>query len=155
MSAISGAVARSCQNKAEIVALDEKEAGLRATLNLGHTFGHAIEAGSGYGTFLHGEAVAIGTAMAADFSRRQGWIDADLEARAVGLMDRAQLPVALPEDTVMTADMFDTYMALDKKVADGQLRLILMKGGLGEVVFTGDFDAEILPETIGRFLDLQ
>merc|ERR1712037_401026 len=86
------AIKRSCENKSEVVKADEKEAGVRATLNLGHTFGHAIENGSGYGTWLHGEAVAIGTAMAATMSARMGWIEEDLVKRVYAILEKAKLP---------------------------------------------------------------
>jgi 3-dehydroquinate synthase len=146
------AVQRSCENKAAVVKADEKEAGLRATLNLGHTFGHAIESGSGYGTWLHGEAVAIGTAMAASMSARMGWIDQDLLERTYRLMEKANLPVDLPVDSPMDQATFLRYMAADKKVANGQLRLILLKGALGNCVFTGDFDQEAMVQTIDDFV---
>lgn len=146
------AVERSCENKAEVVKADEKEAGLRATLNLGHTFGHAIESGSGYGTWLHGEAVSIGTAMAASMSARMGWIDQELLDRTYRLLEKAKLPVDLPVDSPMDQATFLKYMAADKKVANGQLRLILLKGTLGNCVFTGDFDQEAMVQTIDDFV---
>jgi 3-dehydroquinate synthase len=146
------AVKRSCENKAEVVKADEKEAGVRATLNLGHTFGHAIESGSGYGTWLHGEAVAIGTAMAASMSARMEWIDQDLLNRAYRLLEKANLPVELPVDSPMDQATFLKYMAADKKVANGQLRLILLKGALGNCVFTGDFDKDAMTATIDEFV---
>ena len=146
------AITRSCQNKAAVVKADEKEAGLRATLNLGHTFGHAIESGSGYGTWLHGEAVAIGTAMAATMSAKLGWIDADLVQRIYKLLERAKLPVELPPDSPMDRETFLKLMSVDKKVANGQLRLILLKGPLGNCVFTGEFEEKALIETIDEFV---
>ena len=146
------AVERSCENKAAVVKADEKEAGLRATLNLGHTFGHAIESGSGYGTWLHGEAVAIGTAMAASMSARMGWIDQDLLDRTYRLLEKANLPVELPLDSPMDQATFLKYMAADKKVANGQLRLILLKGTLGNCVFTGEFDRDAMVQTIDDFV---
>ncbi|KAG7354582.1 3-dehydroquinate synthase [Nitzschia inconspicua] len=151
-SATRYAVKRSCENKAEVVKADEKEAGLRATLNLGHTFGHAIESGSGYGTWLHGEAVAIGTAMAATMSAELGWIDPDLVQRTYRLLEKANLPVELPVDSPMDRATFLRYMAADKKVANGQLRLILLKGPLGNCVFTGDFDQTAMIKTIDEFV---
>ncbi|KAG7351463.1 3-dehydroquinate synthase [Nitzschia inconspicua] len=151
-SATRYAVKRSCENKAEVVKADEKEAGLRATLNLGHTFGHAIESGSGYGTWLHGEAVAIGTAMAATMSAELGWIDSDLVQRTYRLLEKANLPVELPVDSPMDQATFLKYMAADKKVANGQLRLILLKGPLGNCVFTGDFDQTAMIQTIDEFV---
>jgi 3-dehydroquinate synthase len=146
------AVKRSCENKAEVVKEDEKEAGVRATLNLGHTFGHAIESGSGYGTWLHGEAVSIGTAMAASMSARMGWIDDSLLQRVYALLIKAQLPVALPLDSPMDQATFLKYMAGDKKVANGKWRLILLKGPLGNCVFTGDFDQDAMMATIDEFV---
>lgn len=148
-SAFAYAIKRSCENKAEVVALDEKESGLRATLNLGHTFGHAIETGFGYGQWLHGEAVAAGTVMAVDMSYRLGWIDDSIVKRVDKILKQANLPTA-PPDT-MTVDMFKSIMAVDKKVADGLLRLILLKGPLGNCVFTGDYDRNALDETLHAF----
>ncbi|CAA0829828.1 3-dehydroquinate synthase- chloroplastic [Striga hermonthica] len=143
------AIQRSCENKADVVSLDEKESGLRATLNLGHTFGHAIETGFGYGQWLHGEAVAAGTVMAVDMSYRLGWIDESLVKRVHMILQQAKLPTT-PPDT-MTVDMFKSVMAVDKKVADGLLRLILLKGALGNCVFTGDYDRQALDDTLNAF----
>jgi len=151
-AALRYAIRRSCENKAAVVQADEKEAGLRATLNLGHTFGHAIENGSGYGTWLHGEAVAIGTAMAATMSAEMKWIDAVLVKRIYGILQQAKLPTELPVDSPMDRDTFLRLMAGDKKVANGQWRLILLKGGLGNCVFTGDFDEAALIKTIDEFV---
>uniref|UniRef100_A0A6N2NAC1 3-dehydroquinate synthase, chloroplastic n=1 Tax=Salix viminalis TaxID=40686 RepID=A0A6N2NAC1_SALVM len=148
-SAMAYAIKRSCENKAEVVSLDEKESGLRATLNLGHTFGHAIETGFGYGVWLHGEAVAAGTVMAVDMSYRLGWIDDQLVKRIHNILQQAKLPTA-PPDT-MTVEMFKSVMAVDKKVADGLLRLILLKGPLGNCVFTGDYDRKALDDTLRAF----
>jgi 3-dehydroquinate synthase len=158
--ALRYAITRSCQNKAAVVKADEKEADVRATLNLGHTFGHAIESGSGYGTWLHGEAVAIGTAMAATMSKRMGWIDNSendteqnrLLERIYKLFERANLPFELPPDSPMDRDTFLKLMSVDKKVANGQLRLILLKGPLGNCVFTGDFDEQAMLDTIDEFV---
>mmetsp|Transcript_22551 Transcript_22551/g.34085 ORF Transcript_22551/g.34085 Transcript_22551/m.34085 type:complete len:429 (+) Transcript_22551:103-1389(+) len=146
------AIKRSCENKADVVREDEKEAGVRATLNLGHTFGHAIENGSGYGTWLHGEAVAIGTAMAATMSAEMGWIDESLVKRIYDILLKAKLPVELPLDSPMDKNTFLKLMSVDKKVADGQLRLILLKGALGNCVFTGDFDQNAMEKTIDDFV---
>ncbi|KAK3129581.1 hypothetical protein QOZ80_6BG0481960 [Eleusine coracana subsp. coracana] len=150
-NALAYAIKRSCENKAEVVAQDEKEIGLRATLNLGHSFGHAIETGTGYGAWLHGEAVAAGTVMAADMSHRLGWIDESIKKRVVEILEKAKLPIAPPE--TMTVEKFKNIMAVDKKVADGLLRLILLKGPLGSCVFTGDYDRKALDETIHAFCD--
>ncbi|MDQ2694548.1 MAG: 3-dehydroquinate synthase, partial [Pseudomonadota bacterium] len=121
-AALTCAVERSCRNKADIVALDERESGLRALLNLGHTFGHAIETATGYSRVLHGEAVAIGMVMAADLSARLGWLDAARVARVVALLERAGLPVRRPEG-LDSATLLE-LMASDKKALDSGLRLI-------------------------------
>lgn len=143
------AIERSCINKAEVVAADEKESGLRATLNLGHTFGHAIESATGYGAWLHGEAVAAGIVMAAHMSQNLGWIEKGLEERIQKLMERANLPVKPPKG--MTAEAFKSFMAVDKKVQDGKLRLILLKGPLGNCIITGDFPRSALDQTLAAF----
>jgi 3-dehydroquinate synthase len=135
--ALAYAIERSCANKAEVVADDELETakeGGRALLNLGHTFGHAIETGMGYGEWLHGEAVAAGTMMAIDLSRRLGWLtDAELE-RAQGLFERAKLPTRGP---ALGADRYLDLMSHDKKVIAGQMRLVLLRK-LGEAVTRAD-----------------
>ena len=146
-------VEASCRNKAEVVALDEKEGGVRATLNLGHTFGHAIETKAGYGTYLHGEAVGIGMHMAAKMSRDLGWISEELFERAVALVARAKVPIVLPLDSPLDVASFESIMAVDKKVADGLLRLILLKGDLGNCVFTGEYDRGVLKQTLEHFCD--
>ena len=144
------AIERSCVNKAEVVALDEKEGGVRATLNLGHTFGHAIETGIGYGEWLHGEAVSVGMVMAADMSERLGWTDESIARRTLDLLKKFNLPVDVPE--CMTVETFEKLMAVDKKAANGKLRLILLKGDLGGCVFTADFDARVLAETLDAYV---
>jgi 3-dehydroquinate synthase len=135
------------------VALDEREgdAGIRATLNLGHTFGHAVETGLGYGAWLHGEAVSLGMVMAADMSVRLGWVEPAIYERTVALLERARLPVALPKGSGMTYEKFAETMSIDKKVSDGVLRLILLKGPLGKCVFTSDYDPAKLRETIETY----
>lgn len=133
---LRAAIYRSCANKAKVVAADEREGGLRAILNLGHTFGHAIETAQGYGEWLHGEAVAVGMLMAADFSARLGWIDKHAVDVLRALLVRAKLPVQPPPD--MAVEQFLALMAVDKKVLDGQLRLVLLKA-IGEAVVTSDF----------------
>ncbi|XP_022740253.1 3-dehydroquinate synthase, chloroplastic-like [Durio zibethinus] len=148
-NALAYAIKRSCENKAEVVSLDEKEGGLRATLNLGHTFGHAIETGFGYGQWLHGEAIAAGMVMAVDMSYRLGWIDSSIVKRVNDILLRAKLPTAPPE--TMTVEMFKSVMSVDKKVADGLLRLILLKGPLGNCVFTGEYDRKALDDTLSAF----
>jgi len=141
---LAEAVYRSCAHKARIVANDEKEQGERALLNLGHTFGHAIESYMGYGVWLHGEAVATGMVMAADLSQRMGWIsDADL-ARTKKIISHAKLPVVCPK---IPLDDFLAYMAHDKKVLNGQLRLVLLQQ-LGKAVITRDFDLELMKQAI-------
>lgn len=152
--ALALAVAASCRNKAAVVGADEREtdgsaAGGRATLNLGHTFGHAVEAGEGYGVWLHGEAVAIGTAMALDLSRRLGWIEAPLEARARALLAACRLPTAAPPG--MSVAAFERLMAVDKKASAGVVRLILLRGPLGGCVFTSEYDRGALQETLQAF----
>ncbi len=134
---LGDAIYRSCQIKAQVVAADERESGIRAILNLGHTYGHAIESAQGYGVWLHGEAVGAGMVMACELSQRLGWISAADNERARKLIMRAGLPVAPPKN--MTQDEFQAGMSVDKKVLDGQLRLVLLKS-IGQAVVTADFD---------------
>jgi 3-dehydroquinate synthase len=134
---LAEAVLVSCRIKARVVELDEREAGLRAILNLGHTFGHAIETVAGYGNWLHGEAVAAGTVMAIDLSILEGGIDADVRERCVALFERAGLPVAPPAE--MTGAQFLEAMAVDKKAADGKIKLILLQA-LGKACVSADYD---------------
>ncbi len=130
--ALSYAIARCCSIKAEVVAQDEKESGIRALLNLGHTFGHAIEAELGYGNWLHGEAVSAGTAMAAKTAQLQGLISDEQLARIIAILKQAKLPVQTPES--MSYADFIKHMMRDKKVLAGQLRLVLPTGiGSSEV----------------------
>jgi len=146
--ALAFAIERSCLNKAEIVSEDETETGVRATLNLGHTFGHAIETGTGYGTYLHGEAVAIGTCLAADLSRRKGWLnDADVE-RIIELFKRCNLPTFPPEQ--IDSDRFLELMAVDKKNVDGQIRLILLTK-IGAATLPIDVDKTLLIQTLKTY----
>ena len=137
--ALAYAIERSCRNKAEVVAADEKESGQRALLNLGHTFGHAIETGMGYGKWLHGEAVGAGMVMAARLSEQIGWIDTDSVNRTIDIIERGGLPVHAPRE--MSPEKFQELMAVDKKVHDGVLRLILLKA-VGEAVITSDYSRE-------------
>ncbi len=150
--ALAHAIEFSCQDKADIVAADEKEAGQRALLNLGHTFGHAIETALGYGNCLHGEAVAIGMVMAADLSVRHGWINDDIQQQISTLIKQAKLPVSIPTNTDarITSEQLLSLMAGDKKVLDGQLHLVLIKA-LGQSFITADFDIEKLNKTIKAF----
>ena len=122
--ALAYAVHRSCANKAEVVAADERETGERALLNLGHTFGHAIETGLGYGEWLHGEAIAAGTLIAAELSQRLGWLDAAAVSRIESLFVRCGLPVF---GAPLGAARYMELMRHDKKVQDGKLRLVLLK----------------------------
>jgi 3-dehydroquinate synthase len=142
--AVAHAVHRCCELKAAIVAEDEREHGRRALLNLGHTFGHAIETAAGYGEWLHGEAVGVGLLMAADLSSRLGWIDAAEVERVRALLARAGLPLEPPP---IGAKRALALMGLDKKVLAGRLRLVLMRR-LGEGVVTGDYPAEALQVTL-------
>jgi len=141
---LSYAVLRSCANKADVVAQDEHEGGIRAILNFGHTFGHAIETAQGYGNWLHGEAVATGMVMAADLSMRRGDLTGEDLDRIISLLSRAKLPTRAPED--MTPEQFVDLMGVDKKVLDGRLRLVLLES-LGKAVVTSDINADLLMET--------
>jgi 3-dehydroquinate synthase len=143
--AVTAAIRRSCAAKALVVNADERESGVRATLNLGHTFGHAIETEMGYGVWLHGEAVAAGTVMALEMSMRLGWISQQDRDRGIRLMQRAGLPVVPPAE--MTPEHFIEHMAIDKKVIDGRLRLVLLRR-IGEAVVTDDYPKEVLQATL-------
>lgn len=142
--ALTYAVKLSCENKANVVAQDEREGGLRAILNLGHTFGHAIETAQGYGNWLHGEAVGAGMAMAADLSWRRGAISKDELDRIIELLKRANLPVKAPAD--MSPSQFMELMGVDKKVLDGRLRLVLLEA-MGKAIITSDVDLAMLQQT--------
>ena len=141
---LSYAVYRSCQNKADVVAIDEHENGERALLNLGHTFGHAIENAMGYGVWLHGEAVAAGTIMAANLSQSMGWLTNQDFQRIHALLSAANLPLEAPK---LGVEKYLDLMQLDKKVADGKIRLVLQQG-IGKAVITSDYDVEKLKETL-------
>jgi len=142
---LAQAVLVSCQIKARVVEQDERESGLRAILNLGHTFGHAIEAVMGYGNWLHGEAIAAGMMMAIDLSIRQGWISERVRERSISLLERAALPTAPPAE--MTPEQFLETMAIDKKNVDGAIKLVLLNK-LGEACITDDYDHELLLQTL-------
>ena len=144
---LSQAIYRSCQNKADVVAKDEHEQGERALLNLGHTFGHAIENAMGYGVWLHGEAVAAGTMMAADLSQRMDWLSADDVARIKNSLLAANLPLIPPK--LGTAKYLD-LMGLDKKVENGKIRLVLQQG-IGRAVITSDYDANKLNACLSAY----
>jgi len=141
---LAHAVRRSVEIKAEVVALDERETGLRAVLNFGHTFGHAIETGLGFGTWLHGEAVAAGMAMAADLSARLGLLDSRSADRLRRLLQQAGLPIAGPR---LHADRYVELMAIDKKVQAGRARFILLER-LGSAVIRSDVPPEALRGTL-------
>ncbi len=146
-SAIIYAVRRSCEIKAEVVAKDEREHGIRAWLNLGHTFGHAIETASGYGNWLHGEAVAAGMVMAADMSTRLGWLGAADRDRAVQLLTKFGLPTVPPK---IGANEALVLMGMDKKVLDGQVRLVLLRA-LGRADVVGDYPKPTLDATLQHY----
>jgi 3-dehydroquinate synthase len=148
--ALMTVIHRSCAIKAEMVSADETEGGIRALLNLGHTFGHAIEAGLGYGAWLHGEAVAAGLCLAADLSRRLGRIDTGDVERVERLVRSANLPIRAPGD--LSAGRMLELMAVDKKVKGGKLRLVLLEA-IGKADLTGDFDAAALEETLEECRD--
>ncbi len=141
------AVRRSCEIKAAVVGADEREQGLRAILNLGHTFGHAIETATGYTEWLHGEAVAAGMVMAVDLSRRIGWVsDADL-ARTIDLLRRFELPVQPPR---IGAERGLALMGMDKKVLKGQLRLVLLRR-MGAADIVSDYPQQALMATLSAY----
>ena len=132
-AALAHAIRRSCEIKADVVRQDEREGGLRAILNFGHTFGHAIEAGLGYGEWLHGEAVGCGMVMAADLSVRLGYLSPQDKARIVALVKAAKLPTVAPD---LGEDRWLELMEVDKKNEGGQIKFILLKP-LGTATITG------------------
>jgi len=142
--ALTFAIVRSCRNKAEVVAADEREGGIRALLNLGHTFGHAIENGMGYGVWLHGEAVGAGMALAADLSMRLGWISPSDVERVRALLRRARLPDWAPD---LGVARYQDLMGLDKKVEGGKVRFVLLRS-LGHAVVTADVPDAALQATL-------
>jgi len=144
-AALSYAIYRSCQNKAEVVAADEHETGERALLNLGHTFGHAVENAMGYGVWLHGEAVAAGTVLAAKFSQRLGWLGNEDVQRIMDIFKAAGLPVEPP---AIGVEKYLDLMGMDKKVIDGKIRLVLLKDAIGRSVVTSEYDQALLRETL-------
>ena len=143
-AALSHAVRRSCELKAQVVAADERETGLRAVLNFGHTFGHAIETGVGYGNWLHGEAVATGMVMAAELSVRAGTLRREDASRLKALIEQAGLPVRGP---ALPVEKYLALMQVDKKAAGGKLRFILLEG-LGRGALRGDLDPILVRESI-------
>jgi 3-dehydroquinate synthase len=135
LPALAHAVKRSCEIKADVVAQDAREAGLRAILNFGHTFGHAIEAGLGFGAWLHGEAVAAGMVMAAHVSQELGLADRAFVQRLVALLERAGLPTHGPViDPADNAGSYLEHMRVDKKAQAGEIRYVLIERGHGAVV---------------------
>ena len=144
---LSTAIEHSCQCKAEVVAADEREAGQRALLNLGHTFGHAIESGMGYGQWLHGEAVATGMLMAADLSRRCHWLKQEDVIQIEQILLQAKLPVRAPKD--LSTERFLQLMSVDKKVKQGKINLILLNA-IGSAFISDDYDPGLLRETLDQ-----
>ena len=147
VEALTYAIARSCEIKATVVARDEREQNLRAILNFGHTFGHAIEAATGYETYLHGEAVGLGMLMAADLSRRLGLIDGAVKDRVHGILGRAGLPTEAPR---IGAAKALGLMQMDKKVLAGSVRLVLLEK-LGRAIVTADYPKPELDATLEEY----
>jgi len=145
--ALSFAIERSCQDKAEIVAKDEKEAGMRALFNLGHTFGHAVESGMGYGNWLHGEGVSAGSMQAVYMSKLLGNLTQEDENRIKAIFEQAKLPIVPPSQQEMSNEKFLELMAGDKKVQAGTVRLVLLKS-IGKAYVTGDYPQELLEQTL-------
>ncbi|MBN1378123.1 MAG: 3-dehydroquinate synthase [Gammaproteobacteria bacterium] len=148
-AALEYAVANSCKNKSDIVSKDEREQGQRALLNLGHTFGHAIETFVQYKGWLHGEAIAVGMVMAAEFSVRCNWLDEQAIPRIRSLLQQIGLPVQAPK--TMHTDDFIELMARDKKVIDSTLRLVLLKS-IGHAQVCDDFDRNLLKDYLASVL---
>lgn len=142
------AIERSCMNKSQIVARDEREKGERALLNLGHTFAHAIETATHYGSWLHGEAVAVGMLMAADVAVRLNNISALEFDRIAALVDKAELPVRPPRE--ISPSQFIDFMSVDKKVEQGNIRLVLLRA-IGQAYLSDNYPASILDETLHCF----
>jgi 3-dehydroquinate synthase len=147
VDALTYAIARSCEIKATVVARDEREQNLRAILNFGHTFGHAIEAATGFETYLHGEAVGLGMLIAAELSLRLGMIDAVIRDRIRAILKRTGLPIETPR--VGAAKALE-LMQMDKKVLAGTVRLVLLEK-LGRAVVTGDYDRAVLGATLQEY----
>ena len=140
------AILRSCQNKADVVEADEFESGIRAILNLGHTFGHAIEVAQGYGNWLHGEAVSAGMVMAARLSQSMDWLSDKDVKRIIKLIKNAGLPTIPPNISV---EKYLELMMLDKKTKDGQINLVLQKS-MGEAVLTNAYDSSKLRQILDQ-----
>lgn len=145
--ALTYAIGRCCEIKAAVVARDERENDLRAILNFGHTFGHAIESATHYDTYLHGEAVGLGMLMAADLSHRLGLIDRSVKERVGGILLRAGLPTEAPR--IGAARAFE-LMQMDKKVLAGTVRLVLLEK-LGRAVVTGRYAQSALDATLAEY----
>lgn len=141
-------IEQSCLNKASIVEQDERESGIRALLNLGHTFGHAIETATGYNKWLHGEAIALGLVIATSMSKEQGWMGEQDVQRVIALLSQAKLPVDPVED--VSANQLMSFMRLDKKAQDGKIRLVLLKA-IGEAFITSDYDKSALDATLKHY----
>ena len=147
-SMIIESVYRSCEDKADIVAQDELEAGKRALLNLGHTFGHAIENTLGYGNYLHGEAISVGMLMAAKLSQLEDFLSVNEVGEIQHLLEKANLPISISGK--ITASDFMAAMSVDKKVIDGNIRLILLKK-LGDAFICDDYQSQLLDQVINEF----
>jgi 3-dehydroquinate synthase len=147
VDALTYSIARSCEIKARVVAKDEREQNLRAILNFGHTFGHAIEAATGYETYLHGEAVGLGMLMATDLSHRLGLIDAGIKGRVRDILGKAGLPTAAPR--IGAAKALE-LMQMDKKVLAGAMRLVLLEK-LGRAIVTADYAQGALEATLAEY----
>jgi 3-dehydroquinate synthase len=143
-AALTRAIRRSCEIKADIVSRDEHERGDRALLNLGHTFGHAIESETNYSSWLHGEAVGAGMLLAADMSERLGWISAADVTRVERILQQFGLPTDVK---ALSASNLADKMKIDKKVASGRIRLVLLRS-IGKSIVTGDYDDDALRETL-------
>ena len=141
---------RSCQNKAKIIAQDELEVGKRALLNLGHTFGHALENALGYGVYLHGEAVAVGLMMAVDFSARLGLLTSNETERVKVILERAHLPTTI--DKKINKHTFLLAMSRDKKVKNNAINLVLLKQ-IGAAFISCDYDKFLLDELIKDYIN--
>lgn len=139
-------IKRNCEIKASVVSEDETEQGIRAVLNFGHTFGHAIETSMGYGNWLHGEAVAAGMVMAADLSMRLGLLESKSAGRLKSLVARAGLPVVPPAE--LRPDEIFELMRLDKKVQNGRIRFVVLKG-LGDAIVEDEIEPEMVLKTLG------
>lgn len=147
-AALAHVVRRSCEIKAEIVGRDEREQGDRALLNLGHTFGHAVESATAYSEWLHGEAIGAGLVMAASMSRESGFLTAAEQERVTRLIDRAGLPTRVAS---VRPDVALEHMRLDKKVQSGRIRLVLMRG-IGSAFMTADYAEPALQRTLAMHL---